>query len=81
MNSSGKHLLKGTVEVDKCMIGGEEEQRQGRSSDSQKHKVLVLVEKVKNKKGNATIGIAYTRPIKGFAAADLLPLMEKHISH
>lgn len=79
MKSSERHLLKGVIEVDECMIGGEEEQCQGRSGDSQKHKVLVMVGKVKNKKGKIVIGRAYAGRIKSFVAENLLPLMEKHI--
>ena len=79
MKSSELHLLQGTVEVDECMIGGAEENRQGRSSDSKKHKVLVLVEKVKDKKGKTTMGRAYAGKITGYAAKELLPMMQKHI--
>ena len=79
MKSSQSFLIKGTVEVDECMIGGPEEKKQGRSSDSNKHKVLVMVEKVKNKKGKITMGRAYAHTINGYAAKDFKPVMEKHI--
>lgn len=80
MKSSESHLLKGTVEADECMIGSAEENKQGRSSTSKKHKVLVLVEKVKNKKGETTMGRAYAEKINGYASEDLLPMMKKHIA-
>jgi predicted nucleic-acid-binding Zn-ribbon protein len=80
MESSETHLLKGTVEADECMIGSAEENKQGRSSKSKKHKVLVLVEKVKDKKGKTTMGRAYAGKINGYAAKDLLPLMQTHIA-
>jgi hypothetical protein len=79
MKSSDSHLLKGTVEADECMIGSAEENKQGRSSTSKKHKVLVLVEKVEDKRGKTTMERAYAAKIDGYAAKDLLPMMNTHI--
>jgi hypothetical protein len=80
MRNDSPNLLKGVVEVDECLIGGPEKNKQGRSSDSNKHKVLVMVEHVKNKKGEITMGKAYAALIDGYAAEDLLIPMQKHIS-
>ena len=80
MKSSETHLLKGTVEADECMIGSAEEKKQGRSSASKKYKLLVLVEKGKDKKGKTTMGRAYAGKINGYGANDLLPLKKTHIA-
>lgn len=79
MKSSQSHLITGTVEVDECLIGGPEEKKQGRSRDSKKHKVLVMVEQVKNKKGKTTMGRAYAQQINGYSADDFRPAMKKYI--
>ena len=79
MQSSQSYLIRGTVQVDECLIGGPEENKQGRSLDSKKHKVLMMVEQVKNKKGKITMGRAYAQKINGYAADDLRPVMQKYI--
>lgn len=43
MKSSGKHPIKGKVHVDEFVIGGKEEGKVGRSYDSKKRKLFVLL--------------------------------------
>lgn len=64
-------MLSGTVEVDECLIGGPEESKQGRSSTSKKHKVLVMLQHVTDKKGRLKMGNAYAQKINGYSANDL----------
>ena len=80
MKSRGQNVLAGLVEADECVIGSAEENMQGRSSDSNKHKVLIAIEKVRNRKGKTTIGRAYASKINGYSADDFLPFFQKHIS-
>ena len=47
MKSSGKHLLKGDVEVDEFFVGGQEEGKKGRGND--KKRLVVIAIKVQNK--------------------------------
>lgn len=79
MQSSQSCLIRGTVQVDECLIGGPQENKQGRSLDSKKDKILMMVEQVKNKKGKTTMGRAYAQKINGYAAEDLRPVMQKYI--
>lgn len=44
MKSSGNHPMKGSVHIDKFVIGGKEKGKVGRSYDSKKKKVICAVE-------------------------------------
>jgi transposase-like protein len=78
MKSSDKHPLEGEVEVDEFLVGGFDENERGRSLES-KQLVVLAVEKVIDKKGNATIGRAYAKVIENASAAQLTPFFEQKI--
>ena len=62
MKSSGKHALSGNVKVDEFLVGGFSEGEPGRTHGS-KDLVVLAIEKVKDKKGQITIGRAYCRVV------------------
>lgn len=79
MKSSGKHPLKGDVDVDEFLVGGFDENEPGRSLVS-KQLVVLGVEKVTNKKGKVTIGRAYAKVVDDASAEQLRTFFEEKIS-
>jgi hypothetical protein len=75
MQSSLKYPLTGEVHVDECYIGGEEEQKQGRSKGKKKL-VIVALEKLPSD----GVGRAYAQVIEDGSSASFLPFFEAHIS-
>jgi hypothetical protein len=74
MKSSGNHPLEGACEADECYIGGHEEGKVGRGSDTKK-KVAVLIEK----SGKHGIKRAYAMKIANCSAKELGKLFTKHV--
>ncbi len=79
MKSSEQHELQGNVEVDEFMVGGFDQDAPGRTP-GEKSIVVLAVEKVIDKKGNETIGRAYTRVTDDASAKSLKTIFEKHIA-
>ncbi len=79
MKSSGQYPLEEQIEVDEFLVGGIEENMQGRSH-GEKSLVVLGIEKVINKKGVQTIGRAYARVIDTASAKDLRPFFEDKIA-
>ena len=79
MKSSNNHPLEEEVEVDEFLVGGMEEGKQGRSH-GKKSLVVLAIEKVKDKKGNYTVGRAYAKVIKTASTNNLEPFFEDKIS-
>lgn len=75
MKSSCKYPLEGQVHVDEFYVGGEEEQKQGRSKG--KKKLVQVALEVLPGKG---VGRAYARVIEDASAKSLKPLFVEHIS-
>ena len=75
MKSSCKYPLEGQVHVDEFYIGGEEEQKRGRSHGKKKL-VQVALEILPGK----AVGRAYARVIDDASAKSLRPLFDEHIS-
>jgi len=75
MQSSFNYPLTGEVHVDECFIGGEEEQKQGRSKGKKKL-VIVALEKLPFN----GVGRAYTQIIDNASCASFLPFCKAHIS-
>ena len=75
MKSSCLYPLKGQVHVDEFFVGGEEEQRRGRSHG--KKKLVQVALEVLPGKG---VGRAYARVIDNASSQSLRPLFEEHIS-
>lgn len=75
MKSSCLHPLEGQVHVDEFYIGGEEEQKRGRSKG--KKKLVQVALEVLPGKG---VGRAYARVIDDASAKSLKPLFDEHIS-
>lgn len=78
MKSSDKYPLEEAVEVDEFLVGGFDENEQGRSLGS-KQLVVLGIEKVVDKKGKATIGRAYAKVIENASAKELKPFFEQKI--
>lgn len=76
MESSGKHPLEGLVHVDEFVVGGQEENKRGRSYKTNKTKVIVAVELSGDKK----IKRAYAKVIDDYSSKSFTPLFERHIS-
>lgn len=76
MDSSRKHPLEGSVHVDEFVIGGYEENRPGRSYNTNKTKVIVGVEISDQRK----VKRAYAKVIDDYSAKSFTPLFEQHIS-
>lgn len=74
MQSSGKYLLEGKVEVDELLIGGPEKDKRGRSK-GEKKLVVIAVEKVKDDK----IGRAYAQAIEHASGECFEPFFAQHI--
>lgn len=75
MASSLKYPLVGEVHVDECFIGGEENQKRGRSK-GKKRLVVVALEKL-NDEG---VGRAYAQIIDNASSTSFRPFFEAHIS-
>ena len=75
MQSSLNYPLTGEVHVDECYIGGEEEQKRGRSKGKKKM-VIVALEKLPFN----GVGRAYAQIIENGSSASFLPFFEAHIS-
>jgi hypothetical protein len=75
MQSSLNQPLTGEVHVDECFIGGEEEQKQGRSKGKKKL-VIVALEKLPFN----GVGRAYAQIIENGSSASFRPFFEAHIS-
>jgi transposase-like protein len=78
MFSSGKNKLKGNVCVDEFAVGGKEKGKQGRSSTSNKTKVVLGCEVVRHK-GKLTLGNAYAQVIQNYSASELKPFFDQKI--
>ncbi|MFY0600945.1 MAG: IS1595 family transposase [Cyclobacteriaceae bacterium] len=75
MASSKQFPLQGDVQVDEFVIGGKEENKQGRSYDTKKKKIVGAVELTENRK----IKRFYCKVIPDYSAKSLKPLFEDHI--
>jgi transposase-like protein len=75
MQSSFNYPLTGEVHVDECFIGGEEEQKKGRSKGKKKL-VIVALEKLPID----GVGRAYAQIIENASSASFLPFFKAHIS-
>lgn len=75
MQSSCKYPLEGQVHIDEFYVGGEEEQKRGRSQG--KKKLVQVALEVLPGKG---VGRAYARVIQDASAKSLRPLFDEHIS-
>ncbi|MCM1441017.1 MAG: IS1595 family transposase, partial [Roseburia sp.] len=75
MKSSCQYPLNGQVHVDEFYVGGEEEQKRGRSKG--KKKLVQVALEVLPGKG---VGRAYARVIDDASAKSLRPLFDDHIS-
>lgn len=78
MKSSNKYPLETKVEVDEFLVGGFDENKQGRSPDA-KQLVILGIEKVINKKKKITIGRAYAKVIENASAKEFKPFFEQKI--
>ncbi|MHB1176928.1 MAG: IS1595 family transposase [Daejeonella sp.] len=79
MKSSRKFELDGEVEVDEFMVGGFSLGKPGRSPEA-KDLVVLVVEKVVNKKGETALGRAYCKTIDDASAESLKIIFKEHIS-
>lgn len=79
MKSSNQYPLETKVEVDEFLVGGFDENKQGRSPDA-KQLVVIGVEKVMDKKGKVTIGRAYAKVIENASAKELKLFFEQKIN-
>ncbi len=76
MKSSELHLLKGELEVDETLIGGQEKGHQGRGAKN-KDIVVAAIEKTKEENG---IKKAYALKIENASSEELEKIFEKHIT-
>jgi transposase-like protein len=74
MKSSGKHLLKGNVEVDEFVIGGPEKGMRGRSHGNKR---LVILAVEGNKQG---IYRSYAKVVDNSSSKQIKPFFEERIS-
>lgn len=77
MTSSRKKLLCGKVQVDEFLIGEYEQGKVGRSSDSKKKLVIVVLEILEAKNG---VGRAYAQVIDRASSKEFRPFFEGYIS-
>lgn len=75
MKSSGKSPMKGKVVVDEFVVGGREVNKQGRSYNSKKKKIVCAVELTDNGK----IKRMYAQRIEDFSAKSLKTIFKDHI--
>ena len=76
MKSSGKSPMEGKVVVDEFVVGGKEANKQGRSYDSKKKKVVCAVELTDKGK----VKRMYAERIEDFSAKSLRPIFDDHIA-
>lgn len=74
MKSSKKYPLEGIVHVDEFFVGGQEEQKRGRSKGKKKL-IVVALEKVKE-----GVGRAYAQQIESSSFKEFAPFFEDYIS-
>lgn len=74
MSSAGNYKLAGEVHVDECLIGGEEEEKRGRSHGKKKL-VVIGLEIIES-----GVGRAYAEIIKDSSSDSFKPFFEKYIS-
>lgn len=75
MKSSQKYPMQGTVQVDEFVVGGIEENRQGRSYKTNKSKAVIAVELTDNHR----VKRVYIKAIDDYSAKSLTPIFEQHI--
>ncbi|MDO5615879.1 MAG: IS1595 family transposase [Cruoricaptor ignavus] len=75
MKSSENNGMKGRVYVDEFTVGGKEENKQGRSYDTKKKKVICAVEVTNEGK----VRRFYAQKINDFSAKSLRKIFDKHI--
>ena len=75
MASSGDYPLVGEVHIDEFFIGGPEQGKQGRTTDSKKKKATIAVEILEDKK---SIGRVYALEIENFSSQELTKIFDKH---
>jgi hypothetical protein len=75
MKSSENNGMKGTVYVDEFTVGGKEENKQGRSYDTKKKKVICAVEVTAEGK----VKRFYAEKINDFSAQSLRGIFDRHI--
>ncbi len=79
MKSSQLYPMKGKVYLDEFVLGGEEERKPGRSTDSKNKKVNIAVEtKRKNKKD--VLCRVHALPIENYGNEELSKIFDIHIS-
>jgi transposase-like protein len=76
MESSQSFPIEGTVQVDEFVVGGKENNKQGRSYNSKKKKVVCAVELSEDKK----VKRVYAIRIEDYSSKSLRKIFEKHIS-
>ncbi len=74
MGSSKKHPLEGEIHIDEFLVGGQEEQKRGRSKGKKKL-IVVALEKVKG-----GVGRAYALHIESASSKELTPFFDDYIS-
>lgn len=75
MKSSEKDGMKGRVYVDEFTVGGKEENKQGRSYNTKKKKIICAVEVTEEGK----VKRFYAEKIKDFSGKSLRKIFDKHI--
>jgi transposase-like protein len=78
MKSSDQYPQEAVEEVDEFLVGVFDENQRGRSLES-KQLVVMAVEKVIDKNGKTTIGMAYAKVIENASAMELKPFFEQKI--
>jgi transposase-like protein len=76
MESSQSFPIEGTVQVDEFVVGGKENNKQGRSYNSKKKKVVCAVELSEDEK----VKRVYAIRIEDYSSKSLRKIFEKHIS-
>jgi hypothetical protein len=74
MKSSKKHPLEGEIHIDEFLVGGQEEQKRGRSKGKKKL-IIVALEKVKG-----GVGRAYAQQIESSSSKEFTPFFDDYIS-
>lgn len=75
MKSNGLQKMSGDVQVDEFVIGGHEEDKQGRSYHSKKKKIVCAIELTEKGK----VKRFYANKIEDFSAKSLRTIFDKHI--
>ena len=76
MASSGNHPMDGNIQVDEFTIGGKEQNKQGRSYNTRKKKIVGAVELTNGGK----IKRVYALRIDDYSSKSLKKLFDKHIA-